>query len=73
MSINSKKLSELIDREVSTISSLSTEHKEILAELCKSIYMLESSTEQVSAQSLIEEISGKISNSADRFKTGNIL
>ena len=69
MSIGYKKLAELIDIEVDKVPGLSSEHNEILAELCKKIYMMESSSDNTSAQRLIDEMSGVIGNSADQFKS----
>ena len=69
MSIGYKKLSELIDVEVEEMKDLSMKHKELLAELCKKVYMMESSTDNLSTQRLIEEMSGVIGNSADQFKS----
>ncbi len=68
MSIGYKKLAELIDIEVEGMMDLSVKHKEFLAELCKKVYMMESSTDNMSAQRLIDEMSGVIGNSADQFK-----
>lgn len=68
MSINSKKLSELIENEISGFSDLTKDQKDILSDLCKSIFLLESSSQQYGVQNLINDISGKISNAADRFK-----
>ena len=69
MSIGYKKLTELIDTEVDEISELSGEQKGVLAELCKKVYMMESSSDYVSAQRLIEEMAGVIGNAADKFKS----
>lgn len=70
MSIGYKKLSELIDMEVDEMQELSVSHKEVLAELCKKVYMLESSGDYMSAQRLIDEMAGVIGNVADKFKSG---
>jgi len=69
MSIGYKKLAELIDVEVAEMKELSTKQNEVLAELCKKVYMIESSTDSMSTQRLIDEMSGVIGNSADQFKS----
>ena len=66
MSIGYKKLAGLIDEEIEKMD-MSSKHKEILADLCKKIYMLESSPDNMSAHRLIEEIGSVIGNTADQF------
>lgn len=68
MSISYKKLAELIDEEVNNMTSMSAGHKEVLAELSKKVYMMESSADYVSTQRLIEEMVAVIGNAADKLK-----
>lgn len=71
MSISYKKLSELIEMEVKGMK-LSSGDKEVLSDLCKKIYMMESSPDNLSSQKLIEEMGNVIGNTADEFSNGSL-
>ena len=58
----------LIDIEDEGVMDLSDEHKEMLAELCKKVYMMESSTANMRLQRFIHEMRGVIGNIDDKFK-----
>lgn len=60
MSISYKKISELIDNKSSLILDVNQDQRKYIADLCKKIYMLESSIESISSQKMIDDISGEI-------------
>lgn len=60
MSISYKKISELIDNKSSLILDVNQDQRKYIADLCKKIYMLESSIESSSSQKMIDDISGEI-------------
>ncbi len=68
MSIGYKKLSELIDEEIKGMD-LSSNKKEVLADLCKKIYMMESSPDSMSSHKLIEEMGNVIGNTTELFNS----
>lgn len=67
MSINYKRMSNLIEQEVNKLPDLSASQSERLKKLMDKIYLMES-TQSTSAQSLIEEIMSEISLVADLWK-----
>lgn len=60
MSISYKKISELIDNKSSLILDVNQDQRKYIADLCKKIYMIESSVESISNQKMIDDISGEI-------------
>jgi uncharacterized protein YaaN involved in tellurite resistance len=60
MSISYKKISELIDNKSSLIEDVNQDQRKYIADLCKKIYMIESSVESISNQKMIDDISGEI-------------
>lgn len=72
MSINYKKMADLIDQEVSKIPNLSSDKKERLSKLCKKLYTSESSIDASSAQKMVEEIMTEISLASSDF-SGNLV
>jgi len=67
MSINYKRMSNLIEQEVSKLPDLSASQRERLKKLMDKVYLMES-TQSTSAQSLIEEIMSEMSLVADLWK-----
>jgi len=67
MSINYKRMSDLIEQEVNKLPDLSTSQCERLKKLMDKIYLMES-TQSSSAHSLIEEIMSEMSLVADLWK-----
>ncbi|MDP1773619.1 MAG: hypothetical protein Q8L15_15210 [Methylobacter sp.] len=61
MSINYKKMADLIDQEVNKISVLSNSQKERLSKLSNKLYTLESSIDAISSQKMVDEIMTEIS------------
>jgi len=67
MSINYKRMSNLIEQEVSKLPDLSASQRERLKKLMDKVYLMES-TQSTSAQSLIEEIMSEMILVADLWK-----
>jgi hypothetical protein len=67
MSINYKKMGEMIEQEVNKMPDLSPQQKEKLSRISIKIYALESSVDAISAQKMIEEIKSEISLAASSF------
>lgn len=71
MTIGFKKLSELIDEEVGAIPNMSASQRKVLTNLCKKVYLVESSsTSGVSPQKINEQMRGEIANVADQLVEG---
>lgn len=68
MSIGFKKITDLLQDEINTLQDLSEVQRDRLVELCKKIYMLESSTETLGRQRMISEIMGEIGHATDTLK-----
>jgi DNA-directed RNA polymerase sigma subunit (sigma70/sigma32) len=67
MSINYKKMADLIEQEVNKMADLSSSQKERLAKLSNKIYTSESSVDATSTQKMVEEMMKKISSAASDF------
>jgi predicted nucleic acid-binding Zn-ribbon protein len=72
MSINYKKMADLIEQEVNKMADLSSTQKERLAKLSNKIYTLESSVDATSTQRMVEEIMTEISLAASDFSGNGI-
>ena len=70
MSINYKKMADLIDQEVNKMSDLSIFQKERLSKLGNKLYTLESSIDAISPQKMVEQIMIEISLASSDF-SGN--
>jgi hypothetical protein len=70
MSINFKKMADLIDQEVSKMVDLSIFQKERLSKLSNKLYTLESSIDAISTQKMVDEIMMEINLASPDF-TGN--
>jgi len=69
MTIGVKKLSQLIQREVESLPSLTPSQKKDLTDLCIRIFAIESSASAgVGAQRLAESVRAEIAQVADRLK-----
>jgi predicted nucleic acid-binding Zn-ribbon protein len=67
MSINYKKMADLIEQEVNKMADLSSSQKERLAKLSNKIYTLESSVDAISTQKMVDEMMTEISLAASDF------
>ncbi len=67
MSINYKKMADLIEQEINKIPDLSDSQKERLSKLSNKIYSLESSIDTISNQNMINEIKNEISLASSDF------
>ncbi len=67
MSINYKKMADLIEQEVNKMSDLTVFQKERLSKLSNKIYTLESSIDGISSQKMIDEIKSEISLASSDF------
>lgn len=67
MSINYKKMSDMIVSEIKTIPSLSSFQIEKLARLSNKIYAIESSVDDISSQRIIDDIKNEISLATSDF------
>lgn len=67
MSINYKRMSDLIEQEVNKLPDLSSSQCDRLKKLSEKIYLMES-TQAISRQNLIEEVMSEISLAADLWK-----
>lgn len=68
MAIGFRKLSELIDSEVSLLSELDEEQRRLLADLCRKVYMHGvSASSGVSPQKIREKVKQDIIGIADRL------
>ncbi len=66
MTVSFRKVNSMIESEVSN-QEFSEEQKKILGDLCKKIYLIESSMERISSQ-IVSDIKGQISLKADDFR-----
>lgn len=67
MSINYKKMSEMIEQEVNKMPDLSLHQKETLSKISIKIYAIESSVDAISSQKLIDEIKNEITLATSSF------
>lgn len=67
MSINYKRISDLVEQEVNKLPDLSSSQCDRLKKITEKIYLMES-TQVTSKQSLIEDIMSEISLAADLWK-----
>jgi len=70
MSINYKKMADLIEQEVNNMLDLSIFQKERLSKLSNKLYTLESSIDAISTQKMVDEIMMEINLASSDF-TGN--
>lgn len=70
MSISHRKINELIEDVINTNDdfNLKGDNKEKLIELCKKIYLIESTMSDLSAQRLREELTTEILNFSQRIR-----
>lgn len=67
MSVNYKKMTDLIEQEVNKLPALSSSQKERLAKLSNKLYTMEASIDAVSTQKTVEDIMMEISLAASDF------
>ncbi len=70
MSINYKKINELIREEISTVKHFDEDQRKKLSSLCEKIYQIESSIEFISSSRRIDDIMGAIEHTANFLKKG---
>lgn len=68
MSINYKKISEMISEEVNNVNGIDKGQKKTVSQLCNKIYMLNANLDSVSGSRMIEDIMGEMSLAADKLK-----
>jgi predicted nucleic acid-binding Zn-ribbon protein len=72
MSINYKKMADLIEQEVNKISELSIPQKERLSKLSNKLYTLESSIDAISTQKMVDEIMKEIKLASSDFSENGV-
>ena len=72
MSINYKKMADLIEQEVNKIPDLSSPKKERLSKLCNKLYTIESSIDANSTQRMVDEIMTEISLASSDFSGSGV-
>lgn len=68
MSINYKRMTDLIEQEVKKLPDLSDKQCERLIKLANKIYLSESTTQAMSSQKMTDEIMDNISHDSDLWR-----